>query len=95
MDIRVGSFVWDVHKEQLNIEKHGIDFMGAMDAFDDPKRLLIFDSRHSEKEQRYFCIGKVKEKILTVRFKRNTEEIRIIGAANWRKWRKFYEKKNG
>ena len=94
MDVTIGNFVWDLHKERLNIEKHKVNFVTAMSAFGDPKRLLMFDSRHSQKEQRYFCIGKVGERVLTVRFKYDGRDIRMIGAAYWRKWRKFYEKKN-
>ena len=94
MDVRRGSFVWDPVKELINVWKHGVDFQTAALAFEDPKRLVIFDSLHSLKEPRYFCIGKVGDRVLTVRFIQSHGCIRIFGAAGWRKWRRYYEKKN-
>lgn len=85
------SFVWDPRKEKINIIKHRIDFNTAAYAFDDPKRKIFADLWHSEHEQRYFCIGKVSNKIVTVRFTRRGNKIRIIGAGYWRKGRRYYE----
>ncbi|MBL7071740.1 MAG: BrnT family toxin [Candidatus Omnitrophica bacterium] len=87
-----GGFVWDPRKEKINIRKHGINFITAAKVFKDPKRKIFIDSRHDEKEQRYFCIGKVRNKILTVRFTYREEKIRIYGAGYWRKGRRYYEK---
>lgn len=49
-----------------------------------------------EKEQRYFCFGKVDSGVMTVRFTMRKNYIRIIGAGYWRKGKKIYEenKKN-
>jgi len=93
MDIRFGSFIWNAYKELDNIAKHGVDFERACQAFWDPQRIVIFDSRHSRTEERFFCIGKVDDRVLTVRFLYHKELVRIIGAAEWRKWRRFYERK--
>lgn len=91
VDIYSGSFVWDAAKELTNFWKHGIDFRSAVLVFRDPKRLMLFDSLHSKKESRFFCIGMVKGRVLTVRFTYCQGRIRIIGAGSWRKWRRFYE----
>ena len=88
------TFVWDLQKEQNNIKKHGIDFNTACKAFKDQKRKIFVDEKHSQKEQRYFCIGKIESKILTVRFIYRDNKIRIIGAGYWRKGIKYYEQKN-
>ena len=85
------SFLWDPQKEKINIRKHGIDFFTAAKAFKDPKRKIFTDSKHSEKEQRYFCVGEVETKIVTVRFAYREGKIRIYGAGYWRKGRKYYE----
>lgn len=85
------SFVWDIAKESVNIHKHGVDFITAAKAFKDPKRKIYTDSKHSAKEARFFCIGKVENRILTVRFVYRGEKIRIIGAGYWRKGVKYYE----
>lgn len=87
------SFEWDREKERHNIEKHSVDFETATFAFLDPNCRIIFDERHSSRELRFFCFGKVKGAVLTVRFTYQGETLRIIGAGYWRKGRKFYEEK--
>jgi uncharacterized DUF497 family protein len=89
-----GVFEWDSEKEEKNLQKHGVNFEKAAMAFLDPKRLIIRDEKHSQKESRYFCLGKIGDDILTVRFMKTSSRIRIIGAGNWRKERKIYEEKN-
>ena len=88
----MSSFVWDPEKEQFNIFKHGVDFATASRAFLDPKRKIFTDSLHSKSEERYFCIGKVEGRLLTVRFTYREGKIRIYGAGFWRKGVKYYEK---
>ena len=91
MEISAGSFVWDVKKELSNLRKHKVSFIEAARAFGDPKRKIFTDARHSEKEERYFCIGKVGDRVLTVRFTYRHGKIRIIGAGHWRKGVRYYE----
>ena len=62
--------------------------------FLDEKRIILEDQSHSDEEQRYYCLGKVAEGILTVRFTYRNNIIRIIGAGYWRKGKKIYEKEN-
>ena len=92
MERRIGKFVWDPEKEIANIAKHGVDFTTASRAFFDIKRKIFMDSRHSAEEPRYFCIGKVDDKIITVRFTYRHGLIRIFGAGHWRKGAIYYEK---
>ena len=87
-------FTWDENKNQSNIEKHGVDFETAKNVFYDPNRLTLLDENHSMEENRYFCIGKVSDGILTVRFIVRGETIRIIGAGYWRKGKKRYEERS-
>lgn len=94
MDEGNKSFVWDLNRESVNILKHGVDFNTALRAFKDPKRKIYIDSKHSLKEERLFCIGKVGKKIVTVRFTYRGDKIRIFGAGYWRKGRVYYEKKD-
>ncbi|HAT71393.1 MAG TPA: hypothetical protein DCS63_01075 [Elusimicrobia bacterium] len=88
------GFTWDGKKERENVEKHGVDFSTAAKAFRDPKRGIYTDEKHSEEEPRFFCIGEVEGRILTVRFTYRAGTIRIIGAGCWRKGMKYYEKDN-
>jgi uncharacterized DUF497 family protein len=92
-DVRV-KFVWDSRKETENIAAHGVDFENAKLAFLDPGRILMCDKRHSQNESRFFCIGLVKGRALSVRFVLRRGDIRIIGAGFWRQGKKIYEKKN-
>ncbi len=94
MDISFKNFVWNAEKELRNINKHGIDFSTAALTFKDPKRKIFTDSKHSSSEKRYFCIGKVGKKIVTVRYMFRQGKIRIFGAGFWRKGVKYYEKED-
>ncbi len=85
------EFDWDQEKDIANFVKHGVRFADAVKAFDDPKRVLVFDEKHSGTEARWFCYGKVGTKVITVRFTMRDNVIRIIGAGYWRQWRKYYE----
>src|SRR4051812_30382684 len=85
------SFTWDLAKELLNIAKHGVDFTTAAEAFKDPQIHIFIDNKHSEKEPRYFCVGKIGNRILTVRFLYRAGKIRIIGAGYWRKGVQIYD----
>lgn len=87
------GFVWDTQKDLENIQKHGVDFKTASRAFDDPKRRIRHDPAHSTHEDRFYCIGCVDGKILTVRFTYREHLIRIIGAGYWRRGKKAYEEK--
>ena len=86
------EFEWSETKNHSNIEKHGISFYKAQYAFADPNRLVLEDVVHSLDEKRYFCIGKIKDGIVTVRFVYRGRKIRIFGAGYWRKGKKLYEK---
>ena len=78
----------------MNQKKHGVSFTFAQLAFADKNRVILEDLSHSDKEQRFYCSGKVAEGILTVRFTYRKDKIRIIGAGYWRKGKMKYEKEN-
>ena len=85
------SFIWDPRKEFLNIYKHRVNFVTATRVFNDPNRKIYTDSKHSDTEERFFCVGKVGNRVLTVRFVYKSDKIRIIGAGYWRKGVRIYE----
>ncbi|MBU0477892.1 BrnT family toxin [bacterium] len=87
-------FEWNSDKDKINQKKHDVSFAIAQYAFLDPKRIIAKDLKHSGSEERYFCIGKVDDEIITVRFTYRGNIIRIIGAGYWRKGKVVYEKKN-
>ena len=88
------TFEWDQEKNELNQKKHSISFEEAQFAFSDANRIIAKDLEHSEKEERYYCFGKIEESIVTVRFTYRNNKIRIIGAGYWRKGKQIYEKQN-
>lgn len=88
------TFEWDKQKDLLNQEKHNVSFSIAQLAFYDTKRIIAVDKKHSNKEKRFYCFGKVNDEIITVRFTYRNNQIRIIGAGYWRKGKKIYEEEN-
>lgn len=88
------DFEWDESKNTSNLQKHGVDFETAQYVFIDPKRVIAEDLAHSKGEKRYYCFGKVKGGVLTVRFTYRNNCVRIIGAGYWRKGKNIYEKQN-
>ena len=88
------DFEWDDSKNKENIAKHGVSFQEAQQAFADEERVIVEDLDHGEHEERWFCLGRVPDGIMTVRFTIRGGKIRIYGAGYWRKGRKLYEEKN-
>ena len=87
-------FDWDEEKDKENQAKHNVTFALAQNAFLDPKRIIVEDVSHSSEEDRFYCIGRAGEGIMTVRFTYRRHVIRIYGAGYWRKGRRIYENKN-
>ncbi len=87
------NFEWDVEKEKSNIEKHKVDFTSASSVFKDPNVLILIDDKHGTQEERFFAVGNLSGKVLTVRFVYRAGCIRVLGAGYWRKGAKHYEKK--
>lgn len=88
------NFEWDADKAEENKRKHGISFSEAAETFSDPDGFTMEDKRHSEKEERFYWIGKTTSgNILTTRYTRREGRIRIIGSAEWRDFRKLYNEK--
>jgi uncharacterized protein len=87
-------FEWDPARDVENLAKHGVSFTEAQLAFGDERCVIKEDLDHSEDEPRYFCLGHVEGGVLTVRFTRRADVIRIIGAGFWRKGKGIYEREN-
>jgi len=91
-DIRYGAFSWSALKERDNVRQHGLGFQDATDVFADPRRVIARDDKHSQEEERLFCIGLVKGRVATVRFTYRGKTVRVFGAGFWRKGKTIYEK---
>ena len=73
------KFEWDSEKAEKNFRKHGIKFEDAALVFFDENKIDDFDELHSDFEERYKIIGRVK-KILAVIYTERGEKNRIISA---------------
>ena len=76
-------FEWDEKKNKANISKHGISFKEASSAFFDDDAITIFDSEHSQDEERFVLLGLSKvERLLVVChcYRNDNDIIRIISA---------------
>ena len=91
----VSDFEWNEQRNRENQEKHGVGFAEAQRAFQDPHRLIIRDSLHSDDEERWFCVGDIGTGIVTARFTMRSTKVRIFGAGYWRKMRKLYYRQKG
>jgi len=87
------QFEWDENKNLKNILKHRIDFEDAKVIFKDPNQITEPDLDHSDKEERFLCIGMMGEIIIGIIFVRRGNIIRIISAGQREKWSEIYEKK--
>lgn len=86
------EFEWGLLKDAVNLKKHGRSFLEAVETFKDPNGLQMMDLKHSFSEQRYYWVGRSEtDRVLTTWFTMRGTKIRIIGCAEWRKFRSLYE----
>jgi len=80
-EIEIGYYIveWDDNKAALNWKKHKIYFEDAAYVFLDDDRIDYYDEIHSENEERWKVIGKVRG-ILAVIYTERGEKYRIISA---------------
>lgn len=73
-------FEWDEAKNQINIQKHGIDFTDVEDMFNHPMLTLV-DNRADCGEERWIGLGWIHSMIgVVVYTERCGDVIRIISA---------------
>lgn len=84
---------WDDAKNAANIEKHGVSFEEALQAFIDPDGIEKEDLAHSApSEQRLWRTGKLKSgRIVTVVYTLHQDRIRLISTQERRRERREYE----
>lgn len=80
-EIDIGGLIveWDDNKAEANYKKHGIRFRVAARIFLDNNRIENYDELHSDYEDRWKVIGKVRD-ILAVIYTERGEKYRIISA---------------
>jgi uncharacterized DUF497 family protein len=73
---------WDEAKDLTNRQKHGLGFAEAAELFESgAEHLEIFDSEHSESEDRFIAIGPITRGLIVVVYTEPEEVVvRIISA---------------
>lgn len=86
------KFVWDSEKNKKNFKKHGIYFEDAVRVFLDDNYLDDYDDFHSDFEDRFKIIGKIRD-VLVVIYTEREDRKRIISARLAEKFEKeaYYE----
>ena len=83
-------YEWDERKRQINLQKHGLDFLDAILLLEAQEK-AIFPAR-SEEEERFKAIAKVEETYLVVIYTIRSDTTRIISfRPAKRKERRRYE----
>jgi uncharacterized DUF497 family protein len=76
-------YSWNKAKNKENKRKHGLYLSEVVDVFDDPHLLELYDSAHSSlDEERYICIGCLRDTVILYVVTTDTQEgnTRIISA---------------
>jgi len=75
------EFEWNDAKDRINQKKHGLSFAEAQQLFERMDYLEIFDTDHSEIEDRFIAIGPIDRGLVVVVYTEPEDNlIRIIGA---------------
>ena len=72
------KFIWDRRKNEINIEKHGLDFADAYKVFESPM-LVGIDNREDYGEDRWIGMGLMDSRVVVIVFTEPEEDtIRVI-----------------
>jgi uncharacterized protein len=74
------QYDWDDAKAALNLRKHGVDFMDAIAAVEDPNHLADIDERYEYGEEQLNIIGMADRVLFVVVTMRAPGSCRIISA---------------
>jgi len=74
------TFLWDVNKAEMNLEKHSVHFEEACQVFFDPFFILRDASRHYEKREGLIGYSESGRLLFVVYAEREGDAYRIISA---------------
>ena len=83
------SYEWDEQKREINVKKHGVDFIDVPELFDG-ETVTIPDERFDYGENRFIVIGSLKNIVVVVVYTERGENIRIISARKATKNEQIY-----
>ena len=73
------EFDWDERKREVNLRRHGIDFVGIEVVFEG-ETVTIVDDRFDYEERRYVTFGVLEGRIVAIVHTETDKLIRIISA---------------
>ncbi len=90
------SISYDPNKNQINIEKHGIDFKNVYE-FEWDNAWIFEDQRYDYKEVRYIAYGMLNKRLHFICFKETDAGIRVISfrKANKREVKSYEQRSLG
>jgi uncharacterized DUF497 family protein len=85
------QFEWDEAKRRLNIQSRGLDFVDAIGAFSDVRRMIWEDCRRDYGEVRFNMLARTHGRVVHVTFTLRGAVVRIISfrKANERERRRY------
>ena len=83
------SYEWDEQKRQINVKKHGVDFIDVPELFDGDV-VILPDERFDYGETRFIVIGILKNQVVVVAYTERGDYIRIISARKATKNEQIY-----
>lgn len=91
--IKCTGFEWDAYNTEKLRTRHGVDPTESEQVFFNRPFVVGDDSKHSEKENRFFVLGKTDTgRLLFLVFTVRNNRIRVISARDMnRKEREFYQ----
>jgi uncharacterized DUF497 family protein len=90
---KIQGFDWDIGNRDKNWLKHKVDYRECEEVFFNQPLFVYLDERHSQKEVRYYAMGRTHEgRTLFLSFTIRANRVRIISARHQsRKEKKWYE----
>ncbi len=55
------DFDWDANKARDNLRKHEVSFQRATSVFRDPLAVTIYDTEHSDDDERWVTLGRAQD----------------------------------
>ncbi|NOY64816.1 MAG: BrnT family toxin [Nitrospirae bacterium] len=80
------SFEWDTGNIDKNYKKHGVHWTECEEVFFNEPLIVKQDLKHSDKEERFYVLGKTNNnRLLFIVFTIRKEKIRVISARDMNK----------
>lgn len=73
------NYEWDEKKRAANLEKHGLDFLRAIEVLESAELLVVRDNRKDYGEERFIAYGCLNNRVYVVVYvQRRPKVVRLI-----------------